>query len=383
MPKQVKLHNNALRKKNFGVATQQTNIFNALSGASQLTQLQLMVLAESGDSPVSNAFTAEADRLGLTPQAREREDARKLTESLAALREQTVRFQEQLNRLDQASMEALLENEEQQRVAREELKRLQDRAYEITMPDGHTVKLYRDGNSVRDDDGAVVSPDIIKAEDISQNAPTWAERKARGDAITDLEKRRNEIIKFREEVQHTQQHAKSGDISADELGHLQADLDKKIPDDVRRHYGSLAPNESARALGMDAAPDMTDPALSTAVRLTESSNWRSQSRYRSSPRTISRRQFQPLQGPRQGKGRDAKLTGQAERRSGPRLDFRAGAERLFGRDFLRAADGCASCLRGGHARLGAFANQGRLKFSERSHDMKYKPSARRRRINGL
>ena len=87
MPKQVKLHNNALRKKNFGVATQQTNIFNALSGASQLTQLQLMVLAKSGDSPVSNAFTAEADRLGLTPQAREREDARKLTESLAALEE--------------------------------------------------------------------------------------------------------------------------------------------------------------------------------------------------------------------------------------------------------------------------------------------------------
>ncbi|MET4276841.1 MULTISPECIES: hypothetical protein [unclassified Bradyrhizobium] len=51
-----------------------TNIFNALSNLSQSMQLQLTVLALSGSNLVSNEFTEEADRLGLTPKGREKKE---------------------------------------------------------------------------------------------------------------------------------------------------------------------------------------------------------------------------------------------------------------------------------------------------------------------
>jgi hypothetical protein len=121
--------------------------------------LRLEILAITGNSPVSNAFTQEADRLGLTLKGRERKERGeqlKFAAALLAIRQQALEFQSKLDLLEHATMEALRENEEHMREAREELRRIREGAYEITMPDGKVEKVYRDGDKVRTDSGAEV-----------------------------------------------------------------------------------------------------------------------------------------------------------------------------------------------------------------------------------
>ncbi len=61
---------------------------------------------------------------------------------------------DELNRLDDASYQALIETEERLERAREELERIRAQAYEITLPDGTVVKVYRDSDAVRGDTGS-------------------------------------------------------------------------------------------------------------------------------------------------------------------------------------------------------------------------------------
>jgi hypothetical protein len=213
-----------------------TNEFNALSLISPAGQLRLMILAESGNSPVANAFTQEADRLGLTPRGRERkerEETRRFAEQMQALREQAARFEKRLDLLEQASAEAFLRNEEERRIAQEELKRIQDRAYEITMPDGRVVKVYRDGNLVRDEDGGIVSREIVGAEDIGTTHPTWSERNEADRHLRELEAERDRILNYRKELETARTKTNGGDLTLQELETLEAEVDKNMPRSVR------------------------------------------------------------------------------------------------------------------------------------------------------
>ena len=223
------------------MATGPSNIFNALSSLSQGMQLRLHILALSGDSPVSNAFTEEADRLGLTVRGRERkerEEQRRVSERMESMREQTARFQEEIRELQQAHMEALLENQEQLRVAKDELKRLRERAYEVTMPNGTVAKVYRDGDKVRADDGAEVSRHIQKAEDIPDSFPPWKERNDWGARVKALTEENGKLVEYGNRLEQAEKKTASGDMSADELKKLRAGLEHGMPDSVRAHRPS-------------------------------------------------------------------------------------------------------------------------------------------------
>lgn len=252
-----------------GLSGGPTNIFNALSSLSQGMQLRLHILALSGDSPVSNAFTEEADRLGLTVRGRERKERdaqRYVAEQMEAIRERAAEFSKRLDVLDQASAHALFENEDKLRMARKELKRVQNRAYEITMPDGTIAKVYRDGEIVRDDDGTIV--DTIKPDELPASAPTWAERKAYGDAVEGLQSEQAEIIKYRDKLARTRHRLTSGeDLSAEEMSELEADA-ARMPDTVRRSAGEESPARTAN----EPPGARAEGSLSTSVSPTRSFN---------------------------------------------------------------------------------------------------------------
>lgn len=241
------------------MATERTNIFNATSGLSQSMQLRLQVLALSGDSPVSNAFTDEAERLGLTSKGREkkeREDQRRFQDIMQALRERAAEFRKELDLLEHATAEALHENEGQLRVAREDLKRVRDRAYEITMPDGTIAKVYRDGDRVRDDAGAIVAE--TRADEIPASASGWAQRKACDDTVERLQNERRDLLEYQERVSRTKETLASGETTAEEFEALKADIGRMPASVQRRFQESVGGSQPIDRIRLDERPATFD-----------------------------------------------------------------------------------------------------------------------------
>lgn len=234
-------------------------------------QLQLMALALSGNSPVSNAFTEEADRLGLTEKGRERkerEEQKRFSEQMEALREQTKQFQEQMDRLDQACAEALLENDEKLRIAREELDRIREHAYEITMPDGTVAKVYRDGDTVRNDGGEEISQELVKPADVSDDPMQWTHRKEAKETVDRLEQARQHILQYQQKIEVAKERQQAGGLSGEDLEKATAELKRAMPDEVRSKFEERKAGMPPEPVQRDAAD--ADPALRSGIHLTSS-----------------------------------------------------------------------------------------------------------------
>lgn len=252
-----------------------TNIFNASSGLSQALQPKLAILAMNGTSPVS-IFTDIAAAQGLTPEAKEKKERedRRFWRHLEELHQEQQRFMQQLDRLNVAAAEALRENEEKLRNAREKLDDMRERAYKITMPDGTVVSVFRDGDKVRNETGALVSPDVVRAGDLPANAPTWKDWTEGNKVVGDLEREHDSIVKYQQTLEGAQEKAASGDLSADELDALERNVQKGMPESARRQYGAAYPDDPLpaaeetpslarpfmRAAEYDPAPAANDPA---------------------------------------------------------------------------------------------------------------------------
>ena len=225
-----------------------TNEFNASSVMTPKMALRLYSLALQGSGAVMSVFTAVADARGLTERGRMALERRAeqwatIRRMALATQERIAEFQHRLDRLERASYEALLEADEVRRSARKELEQLRERAYEVTMADGRVVKVYRDGDTVRDDNGAVVSRDSIRAEDIPGTFPTWQERQARGRAFEDAERQHREIVEYRERLARARNEAGEEGIASRRMDELESDIEN-MPDSVRNRLdGEARPPE--------------------------------------------------------------------------------------------------------------------------------------------
>lgn len=233
--------------------TKPSNEFNASAHMTPELQLRLMALAISGNDFVNSVFVQIAERAGLTPRgrlAREKENER----FYAALRmtmasqERLAWFHEKLERCDRASVAAVIEAEEKLSEARKDLARLKSKAYEITLPDGRTTKVYRDGDKVRDDSGAIVNEDLIRPEDIPESCPTWQDRQEKENAFREAERTRREAAEYRERVDLARKRAGEGGLTEKELDAMERDLER-MPDAVGRHYEAETQRKAAAEPG--------------------------------------------------------------------------------------------------------------------------------------
>lgn len=251
------------------MATGTTNEFNALCLLSPAQMLRLEILAFQGFSPVSNAFTQEADRLGLSPQGRERkerEERIKFATAMLASRQQVAEFQKYLDRLQEASARAVGETGEKARIASAELQRIRDAAFEAQFPDGTRRKVYRDGATVRDDAGGIVSSDVVRAADIPEGFSTWEQRKQGERSSREADREHIEAIEFHDRVVRTKERLRDGGLTADELQELQAGVGD-MPASV---HTQLQPDEAkggpdARRAASVAKPKVDD-TFATLVR---------------------------------------------------------------------------------------------------------------------
>lgn len=227
------------------MATQGTNDSNSLSWLSpdQLSpsmRAKLLAMALNGDSIV-NPLGQWDER---TPQGRARKEREQREEwayrqAMAEIEERRVRFQERLDRLDHASLEALRENEEQMREAKERLRKIQERAYEVTMPDGSVQRVYRDGDKVRTESGAEVGRDVLRAEDIPDSASRWSDYNSGIAAVDDLERKRKAIVDYHKKIGEARDREASGDLSVDEIDKLERRLEAAKPQSVREHEQAI------------------------------------------------------------------------------------------------------------------------------------------------
>jgi hypothetical protein len=246
-----------------------TDIFNAAGAASQEVMRQLLYAAETGNENVLTPFSTP-DGVGDGPKAqvkRERDDREfeQWMEFTLASQEKMEEFERKLDLLDQASAEALAENEAQLREAKEALKRIRDRAYTVDMPDGSRVKVYRDGAAVRNDDGALVSPQVLKPTDIPDTAPTWAERHAAGQLEEHLMSRNKAIRRYQTRLERDRTLVESGRMTKGQLHDMGADLDQ-MPDEVRTQYDRLRSHDPAEPVKANTSEP--DPTFRTSNRPT-------------------------------------------------------------------------------------------------------------------
>lgn len=230
-----------------------TNAFNALGIITPKTLNRLMMLTLNGDSIV-NPLGEALDRDERTPQGRarkEREGHRRYFETaMAQLEERRIEFLRDLDRREQACIEALHENEEQLREARKELQMIRDRAYEITLPDGSTTKVYRDGDKVRTEAGAEVGRDVLKPEDVPNGMPEWSEFTSANEHYKARCDEHKKILEYRQKLEHTRDAAGRDDLSPETLDKLKTGIEQ-MPDAVRAHYSGSEAAQPSRGEGAD------------------------------------------------------------------------------------------------------------------------------------
>jgi len=165
------------------------------------------------------------------------------TEVVLATDFEIAEFDAKLDIYDEATVKALMENEEGLNRIRVEIEALLSRAY--VMEDGRRVFKTEDGAQVFDEFGLEVSPDNLEFEMIGPEYPTWEEFSARKEIQNQLEAERTQILEFQEKVDAARDQISEGEITADELDELDAELANALPPTVRVQIPGFDNSENA------------------------------------------------------------------------------------------------------------------------------------------
>ena len=139
-------------------------------------------------------------------------------------------FESTLDQYETATVEALIANQEALDAVRERLDSILMRAH--VLEDGRRVFKNEDGTQVFDQFGEEVGPEVIAPEDIDDAAPRWEEFKAQEEIRESLEAERSQLIEFQERLDEARDDIADGQISADKLNELEAQLEELAPPTV-------------------------------------------------------------------------------------------------------------------------------------------------------
>lgn len=158
--------------------------------------------------------------------------------------EQIADFRAELDRLDHAAIEALYEIDEELAQARERLTAIEENAHTMVDSTGAVVRVYRDGNLVRDDDGHEVDPELVVAREISPERSDWASRSGAKQEVADLEAEKADVLDFIDLLRDQAAHAESDMIAESDFDDMRDERWSAIPDRVRYQYHSLYPDHA-------------------------------------------------------------------------------------------------------------------------------------------
>lgn len=154
------------------------------------------------------------------------------TAGVLATDQQIIDFTAELDTYDEATVRALMENDEQMAAVEADIQRTLEEAY--LLPDGRRVFKTEDGLRVFDADGREVFSDTIDPEDISPNHPSWEVYKGFVDRGVELRTERDGILKFQEQLDDSRVRLDDEDLTVEEIDDMRERLGTLMPDAVKR-----------------------------------------------------------------------------------------------------------------------------------------------------
>ena len=176
---------------------------------------------------------------------------------------QIEKFEIKLNSYDEATVVALMENQELMDAVNARIDALLAQAY--VMDDGRRVFRTEDGEQVFDEFGGEVSAEELNADLIDPSYPTWEAFSAEVDQRQELTQQRTEILEFQEKVDAAHEQIAEGEISEADLDALDAELLEAMPLAVRDHVAGLESDTPAPDLTVDATAPTAMSQIQNAV----------------------------------------------------------------------------------------------------------------------
>lgn len=167
----------------------------------------------------------------LTQEKREEERRAAFAQVFASL-ERIDAFTYKLDRYDTVTVETLMENRIALDKVRDQLETLLTDAH--TLPDGRRVFKTRDGTKVFDEQGTELKPDAVDPNQIDANRPSWEDYREARDRKLALEKERGELLEFQDRSDAARDGIRRERVTTKDVDDLEADLDKAMPEAIRR-----------------------------------------------------------------------------------------------------------------------------------------------------
>ena len=175
---------------------------------------------------------------------------------ILATQMQIETFQQNLDKYDAATIQALELNQQQIDEITEQLlivrARIQDKLQQAhIMEDGRRVFLTEDRSQAFDEHGNEVSPEELDFDAISEAAPSWEgyqkeiqREEALSQSLEKLETERGEILDYQEKLDHARERSEADDFTTDELEELEKDLEESMPDAVAKQLPDYEPSQT-------------------------------------------------------------------------------------------------------------------------------------------
>tara|TARA_R110002049_G_scaffold286966_1_gene468881 strand:- start:77 stop:817 length:741 start_codon:yes stop_codon:yes gene_type:complete len=165
------------------------------------------------------------------------------TEAIMATQIQIEEFKTKLDTYDEATVIALMENQQALDLVNARLQALLDRAY--VMEDGRRVFKTEDGTQVFDEHGQEVGPDQLDFDLIDSSHSSWESYQPDFEHRNALDAERQGILDFQDKLDAARDKIADGDISEAELDDLDADLLEAMPPAVATHMPGYEPSAPA------------------------------------------------------------------------------------------------------------------------------------------
>lgn len=189
----------------------------------------------------SAAYRREQDRFFKETEKRLKDDRKveRLDDDLADLAtvavlasdEDLAEFQITLDAYDAATVEALMENEQQLEAVRERINAMLSEAY--VLPDGRRVFKSKDGQRVFDEHGQELSPQEIDPNLIEEWRPRHEDFAAEIRLQDDLTDERDTLLRYQEKLDEARARIEGDDVTKQDIADIRADLDASMPIGVR------------------------------------------------------------------------------------------------------------------------------------------------------
>ena len=174
--------------------------------------------------------------------------------AVTATKEQVAAFETRIDRYDSAIVEALTDNEHALLDIRHKREALESSAYKL--PDGRAVFKTADGKKVLDRDDVEVPRTVIDPDSIPDYLPRSEENQALRKSEAGQLREREQLHEFQTRIDADRELLGKGGMTANKLDDLDAELQREMPDAVRRKLSDEAPQH-----GLQDAPAVA-PALS-------------------------------------------------------------------------------------------------------------------------